>query len=399
MKILKFLGLLFFGIWIVILVTALVVGNAVSESLFNEDYVRDYYDRNDVPSLVYSTLETKEYKGIAFNKIHEEEFTKTFDELSLGVMDYVFDKTDTLPVIELSEFKDTVEEELHIDLDNLESDVEISSEKVIEMIGNLRVIDKTGQMSVNELKMSLNEMGVASQGIFVDKLLEIYVTNREEEAAVIAAKVLDTPELQLLSMGNIPDDFDLNEVFNEENRNNVFLLMRNGRILFKRYIYHYLPIYIGLLALVIAIMSFSTRGTFLTYGIILMFTSVISYILHLCNYLIIGKINGLENPFLIEALNQLVQDVFKMTTRFSLILFLGFVVCIIICFLFVPREKQRYRSVRTTLAILVFLTVGYFGMMLNDEATNYSVEIDEIQKVEFEKVIGDYVDRQLNNIE
>jgi len=185
-------------------------------------------------------------------------------------------------------------------------------------------------------------------------------------------------ELKLLCVFTFSDSIDLNRIFTDENSNNVFGVLREGRKVHEKNTFYYTPIYIGLLALIIAIIAYSVRGTLMTYGVVLMFSSVISYILHLSNYMIIMQINKIDNPYMIQALKQLVQDVFSSTTRYSLVLFIGFVTCVLGSFFFEAIEKKRIRSSRFVFVILVLVAIGYYGFEQYNLTENYRLDMQKI---------------------
>lgn len=378
MKLLKFIGLLFFGLITIVLIIGFVVSNALNNSLFNEAYVRDYYDQHQVAELMYSELKENSIYGVSFESIDEAEFEKEVDQVVEGLLDYIYGDEDQLPHLNIAIAKEILRMELNLTDEEIQRISQDLDTIVMEMVVTIKGIDVDNVLTRDQLitLVEKSEFGESDlmKGLFVDN----YITNRDLANEKIAEGFKNQAEVKMCCLFLMTDEVDLNKVFNEENKNNIFAVLRNGQIMQSKVTYYYLPIYIVLFALIIGIISYSVKTTLLSYGTVLMFSSVLSYILHLSNYLVIMQINKIEDPFIIKALNQLVQDVFSSTTRYSLILFIGFVVCILSSFFFELVEKKRLRLQRFIFVILVVMSIGYYSNEQNKETEKYRTYVESM---------------------
>lgn len=399
MKLLKFISLLFFGLITIVLITGFVVSNALNNSLFNEEYIREYYGQYDVADLMYSELKENSIYGVSIESIDETSFKDEVDSVAGGLLDYIHGKEERLPNVNIAIVKEIIRQELdltHEEIEYINTNLEAM---VISMVGNIRSVDVQNNLTREQLLDLLSESESSNGMPMKEKFIDSYMENRTLSNDQIVEKFMNQPEVRVCCLFLVSDEVDLNKVFNKENKNNVFGVIRNGRIMQGKITYYYLPIYILLFALIIGIISYSVKTTLLSYGTVLMFSSVLSYILHLSNYLVIMQINQIENPFIIKALNQLVQDVFSSTTRYSLILFIGFVVCILSSFFFEAVDKKRLRMQRFIFVLLVIVCIGYYSNEQSKETDQYRTDVESMgndPNLYYDQILNSLIDTPVN---
>lgn len=314
-------------------------------------------------------IEQADFSQIS-NKIESIDLNKTntfIKESSIGIMNYITLETRELPTVEVSFFKDYMNNKIENKIVNiLEDDIEIS-----DLIKTLRSIPKEDISEASYTFFSEVEFKISNKQI--DMVIDTYINNLETSDEELENKIINLVVEEVVDLDEIETEIHLQEIINKSIKEDPFLIIRKTVELFRKDLNNYLIIVIVLLIFIIILTSFRVGEVAIWFFFVSLFAIIPVQLIRLSG--IVLKSNTVEKVDVVSKyLEFMIEKSIDKANVFTIIMgvFIILMVALKISSSIIKKRNNNKTDHKKKLEVLrVVLILGLLGGLYLSVSTAY----------------------------
>ena len=335
----------------------------------------------------------------------EEGMMYDFVEASgMGVLNYVFMETETLPEVDVTFLKEYVDRQVKEEISrNLVENTDLD-----QMIEYLRAVPE-GESITQALEVYVSEK---NQDIYKNEIeiaARIFIENKELDNEAIKEKMLEALSKEFVDTSTMKETLSLQQFFDRIMNKNPLTILRNAYDVIHTNIRTYIPWVMILLILIMACIEFKLSNSISWFIIFILIPLVPLQALRLLRFFIerdfVDLINGMDSykDYMLDA----------MINRLNFYTIVGIIVIILLIIgkkllqkyvdekvaLKVEKQERAWLLIRIGVVGILFLILGFIGNKAQDKNLNFYEDIQALQPSDFDVRSIDEVLSDLLNVD